>query len=73
MTLVVVPSGIGGQWQTDVGSFAQGVLGGIGATHTDVELVATVATADDHGAANKASERYQHLPAELLQNRSLTK
>ena len=68
MLLVIIPTCVGGEGQLDVSSFAQGMLGGIGATNLNVELVATVARADDNGAANEPSERFQHLQAELLQS-----
>ena len=67
MTLVVVPGCIAGEWQTDVGSFTQGVLGGIGSTNLHIKLVATVAGADDNGATNETTERFKHLLVELLQ------
>ena len=65
---VVAPVGVGGEWEPDVGSFAQGVLGGVGATNLDVELVTTVAGADDDGAANEGAEGLKDLAAELLQD-----
>ena len=68
MTFVVVPGSIAGERQADVSSFAQGVLGGIGATNLDVELVATVAGADDDGAANEPTEGFEDFLAELLQS-----
>ena len=67
MTLVVIPSGIAGERQADVSCFAQGVLGGIGSTNLHVELVATVAGADDNGTANEVAKWFQDLLAELLQ------
>ena len=39
---VVVPRGVGGEGQKEVGGFAQGVLRGIGATHFHVQLVTAV-------------------------------
>ena len=51
----------------DISGFAQSVLGGVGATNLDVELVAAVAGADDNGTANKGAERFKDLLAELLQ------
>ena len=47
----------------------QGMLGGIGATNLDVEGVATVAGADDHGAANEPAEGFKDFLAELLKDR----
>ena len=69
MTLVIIPSGIACERQTDVSSFAQGVLGGIGSTNLHVELVATVAGGDDNGATNEPAERFQNFLAELLEYR----
>ena len=43
------------------------MLGGVGATNLDVECVATVAGADDDGAANEATEGFEDFLAELLQ------
>ena len=71
MALIVIPSGIAGERQADVSSFAQGVLGGIGSTNLHVELVATVAGADDNGAANEPTERFKDFLAELLQRRDV--
>ena len=68
MATVVVPGGVGGEGQTEVGGFAQGVLGGVGSTNTDVELIASVAGRDDNGAANEGAERFEYLLAELLQD-----
>ena len=41
--LVVVPGSVGGGGQPDVGGFAEGVLGGVGSTDTEVEPGAAVA------------------------------
>lgn len=49
MRPVVCPIGVGGSGEVDVGSLSQGVLGGIGTSHPEVELRATVARADDKG------------------------
>ena len=68
MATVVVPGGVGGEGQTEVGGFAQGVLGGVGSTNTDVELIASVAGRDDNGAANEAAEGFEDFLAELLQD-----
>ena len=38
VTLVVIPGGIAGEGQTDVGSLSESVLRSIGATNLDVEL-----------------------------------
>ena len=43
------------------------MLGSVGSTNFDVELVATVAGADDNGAANEAAEGFEDFLAELLQ------
>ena len=51
MPAVILPRGVGGEGQQEVGSFAQGVLRGVGATNLDVELVAAVAAGDDDGFA----------------------
>ena len=58
MTLVVIPSCVRSQGQADVSGLAQSVLGGIGATNLHIELVATVAGADDDRAANEPAERF---------------
>ena len=71
VTLVVVPGSVGGERQTDVGSFAQGVLGGVGATNFNVELVAAVAGGDDDGAADEGAKGFEDYLAELLQNRNV--
>ena len=68
---VVVPGGIGGEREADVGSFAQGVLGGIGSANLDIELVAPVAGADDDGPADVAAKGFEDLAAELLQHRDV--
>lgn len=65
---VIVPGGVGGEGQTEVGGFAQGVLGGVGSTNTDVELIASVAGGDDNGGANEAAEGLEDLAAELLED-----
>lgn len=65
---VVFPVGVRREWETEVGSFAQGVLGSVGATDLDVELVATVAGGDDNGAANEGAEWFEDFAAELLQD-----
>lgn len=67
MLLVIIPTCVGGEGQLDVSSFAQGMLGGIGATNLNVELVATVARADDNGTTNEPAEGFKDLLAELLQ------
>lgn len=47
MGFVVIPIGIGGLGDVDVGSFTKGVLAGVCTTDFDVELVASVAATDD--------------------------
>lgn len=69
MTLVVVPAGVGGEGQLDVGSFAQCVLGSIGSANLHVELVATIAGADDNGLAYEAAKGFEDFLAELLEDR----
>lgn len=64
MTLIVIPSGIVRKGQTDISSFAQCVLRGVGSTNLNVEL----ATADDNGAANERTKGFQNFLAELLQS-----
>ena len=71
MTLIVIPGGIGGEWETDVGSFANSMLGGVGTTNLHVELVATVAGADDDGATHETAEGFEDFLAELLQYRNV--
>ena len=56
MTLVVIPGGIAGEGQADVCGFAKGVLGGVGSTDTDVELVAAVTAGDDDRATDEGTE-----------------
>ena len=43
------------------------MLGGVGSTDTDVELVATVTGGDDDGATDEGTEGLKNLLAELLQ------
>lgn len=52
---VVVPVGVAGLGDEDVGCFTEGVLGGIDATDFDVELVAAVTGADDDWLTGKGS------------------
>ena len=68
MTLIIVPGGVGGEGQLDVGSFAKSMLGGVGTTDLHVKLVTTVAGADDDGAANEAAEGFEYFFAELLED-----
>ena len=44
------------------------MLGGIGSANLDIELVATVAGADDDWATDERAERFKNLTAELLQS-----
>ena len=44
------------------------MLGGIGSTYLDVELVAAVATTDDDGGADEGAEGFEDFLAELLQD-----
>ena len=44
------------------------MLGGVGATNLDVELVAAVAGVDDDGATDEGTEGLEDFLAELLQN-----
>ena len=67
MPLVVIPGGIAGEGQADVSSLAKGVLGGVGSTDTDVELVATVTGGDDDRATAEGTEGFKNFLAELLQ------
>jgi hypothetical protein len=39
MATVVVPGGVAGEGQADVGGLTEGVLGGVGASYLDVELL----------------------------------
>lgn len=43
------------------------MLGGVGTTNLHVERVATVAGADDDGAANEPAKGFKDFLAELLQ------
>lgn len=52
----------------DVGSFANGVLGGIDATHFHVERIATVATADVNGTTHETAKGFEDFLSELLQH-----
>ena len=65
---VIVPGGVGGEGETEVGSFAQGVLGGVGSANTDVELTRAVAGGDDHGATDEGAEGLENFAAELLEH-----
>ena len=47
------------------------MLGGIGPTNLDIELVATITTADDNGATNEPAEGFEDFLAELLQSRDV--
>ena len=67
MAFVVVPGGIAGDGQADVGSFAKGMLGSVGSTDTDVELIAAVTAGDDDRATDEGAEGLKNLLAELLQ------
>ena len=58
---VIVPGGVRGEGETEVGSFAQGVLGGVGSANTDVELIAAVAGGDDHGATDEGAEGFENV------------
>ena len=44
------------------------MLGGVGSTNTDVELIASVAGGDDNGGANEAAEGFEDLAAELMED-----
>ncbi len=52
----------------DISSFANGVLGGIDATHFHVERIAMVATADVNGTTNETAKGFEHLLTQLLQH-----
>ena len=76
MRPVVRPIGVGGSGEVDVGSLSQGVLGGIGTSHPEVELRATVARADDKGplthlggsaGIDEGAQGLEHLGAEVAQ------
>ena len=67
MAFVDVPGGIAGEGQAEVSGLAKGVLGGVGSTDTDVELVATVAAGDDDRATDEGAEGLKNFLAELLQ------
>ena len=43
------------------------MLGDVGSTNLDVELVASVTTTDDNRAANEGAEGFEDFLAELLQ------
>ena len=65
--LPVLPGGVWGLGQTDVGGFSQGVLAGIDASYTDVQGRAAIARADEDGLAGELPERLEDGAAELLQ------
>ena len=44
------------------------MLGGVGATNLDVELVTAVAGGDDDGATDESAEGFEDFLAKLLQN-----
>ena len=55
----------------NVGSFANSVLGGVGATNFNVERITSVAGADDNGLAYEGTKWFQNLLAQLLQDRNI--
>lgn len=57
MRLVVIPIGIGGLGDVDVGSFTKGVLAGVCTTNFYIEGIAAVATGDDDGLLSELAER----------------
>ena len=69
MTLVIIPSCLASERETDISGLSESMLGGIGTTNLHVELVAAVAGADDHGAANKGAKWFKDFFAELLEDR----
>ena len=73
MATVVVPGGVGGEGETEVGGFTEGVLGGVGSANTDVELVAAVAGGDDEGGSDEGTEGFEDFAAELLENRDVVR
>ena len=68
MATVIIPGGVGGEGETEVGCFTEGVLGGVGSANTDVELVAAVAGGDDEGGSDEGAEGFEDFAAELLEN-----
>ena len=65
MGFVVIPVGIGGLGDVDVGSFSQGVLAGVCASDIYIQGIAAVATGDDDGLLCELTERLQDSFAEL--------
>lgn len=63
MALVVIPSGVRCNRQAEVSSFSESVLGGIGATNLDIELVAAVAGADHNGTTDETAEGFENFLA----------
>ena len=68
---VVLPVGVGGLGQADVGRFSEGVLGGIDASYLDVEQVASVTAGDNDRLPGKGSEGFENLFAQLLEGRDV--
>lgn len=66
MGFVVIPVGIGGLGDVDVGSFSQGVLAGVCASDIYIQGIAAVATGDDDGLLCELTERLQDSFAELF-------
>lgn len=69
VSLVVIPIGIGGLGDVDVGCFTYCVLAGVCATYFDVELVAAVDATDDDRLTCKGAQGFKDGLAELLKNR----
>lgn len=65
--LIVIPIGISGLGDEDVGCFAKGVLAGVCASDLDVEDIAAVARADDDRLSCKGTQGFQDGLAELSQ------
>ena len=63
----VLPTGVRGLGQEDVGCFTEGVLAGIDASYLDIEDIAAVAGADDDGLPGELAEGLEDGAAELLQ------
>lgn len=66
MSLVVIPVGIGGLGDEDVGSLTKGMLAGVCATYLYIQGIASVATGNDDRLLCESTQRLKDGLAELL-------
>ena len=66
MSLVVIPVGIGGLGDVDVGSFTKGVLAGVCAAAPYIQGIASVAAGDNDRLLSKGTQGLKDGLAELL-------